>query len=83
MGSNSRLTCSNSRVTSSNSRGTSSNPRVMSSNPRVRSSNSRVRESLNQIKLKEAAFNFLLEIKKIISDVINFASKRNFKQVFV
>ena len=46
---------------SSNSRVTSSNSRVMSSNRRVTSSNPRVR--LNQWKLKQTAFYFLLEIE--------------------
>ena len=61
--SNSLVTNLNPRFMSSNSWVTSSNSRVMSSNRRVTSSSPRVRVSLNQWKLKQTAFYFLLEIK--------------------
>ena len=43
---------------------TSSNPQVTSSNPWGTSSYLRVQESLNQGKLEQTAFKFILEIKK-------------------
>ena len=67
---------SNPRVTSLNPPVTSSSLRVTSSNPRVTSSNLQVTSSKPRVTLWKCCFHFkfLLEIVKIRSGVINFAS---------